>query len=156
MKTVLMILALMCLLVAGCQEGIKPVAWVLSDSDAGSANAQTTIRAGIEFNKGTTEAGLTSNYIRDSTQNIGIYVTQFVLNDPNGLPLLKRVYVGGQATLDLDQDGGMYGPLAGTVEKIGGIDWVIEPRYVRYNLEMQEIMGKEGEFLIFAGPRIGF
>lgn len=151
MKKLLFVL-LLTLLLCGCSQ-VTPVAWMLSGTDVSSNDVQYAARVGVELEN--TEVGLASNYIRDATQNYGAYLVQFVANDPNGFPLLKRLYVGGQVTLDFDEDGGMYGPIVGTVEQFAGLDWVVELRYVRYNEGMAAILGdNEDELIAFVGPRI--
>ena len=157
MKKLLFCFALLVgLLVAGCQDSLTPTATLLSGTDIDNQANEYIGRLGVQL--GPTEVGLASHWWdrSDAHQVYGVYALQS-LADPNGLGLLGRPYLGGQVTLDLDDDGGMYGFVVGTVYDLAGIEILTEFQ-VRTYTEALDALHPESEdrYKLFVGPRIRF
>src|SRR4030043_284622 len=133
MKKTLLLLIL--LLVAGCSEQMKPTATLLTGGAVDFANEgeEYVGRIGVQVDK--TEAGIASQWLQnseDDQQNYGVYVIQDLISDPNA-PLLGNWYLGAQATINFDTEGGVYGPILGTKSYVGGVEILTEFQYRHYN-----------------------
>jgi len=125
MKKLIFMLVLICFCF-GCSEQMA-VTLLSSPNEFEDSTTEYAIRLGAQVEQ--TEVGLASYWWpegdADIDQTYGAYILQS-LTDPNGLGLLGRPYIGGQATLDIDNDGGMYAFIAGTVYEMGGVEILTE------------------------------
>jgi hypothetical protein len=167
MKKLIMIVAL-CLLVAGCNEDcirtaqIQPAAWLLSGANVQSADAENEIEDTLEYigrvglQVGQTEAGIASDWWMDSPrQSYGVYAVQFLPQDANSL-IPGIPYIGAQATLDVEDDGGMYGFVTGTILKVGGMDVVTEFQARTYTDILEKQAVSADRYKVFFGTRFKF
>lgn len=167
-KTIVPILLILFLCV-GCSSPAKvqPVAWLLSGANVQSLNSENEIeetveyigRAGIQIDPNDSspiEFGLASDWWMGSPrQSYGVYAVQFLSQDPNSL--MNMVYVGGQATLDLEEDGGMYGFVTGKILNIGGLQAVTEFTARTYNDVLETQMPNSADrYKAYVGLRIPF
>jgi len=143
MKTVLLTITLI-LLIAGCTETIRPAAWILSGSEVGVEDNPIVGRIGID-NQGV-GFGLEANYSGGhiERQSYGAYITAELAPTPLGTP-----YVGYHALLAIDEVEEQYGPIAGTLIIVGGIETVIEGQYI-------EQADSSDKYKAYAGVRIKF
>lgn len=160
-KRLLISAALLLLLCAGCGERLAVTllgSTDATDPDVGGQTNQYTVRVGAMLGEDqATEIGLsTTGWTRDAAnQFFGVYVLRYLPEDPNGL--LGQVFIGGRASLDLDEDGGAFGPLIGTVMDVGGIDFVTQYGYVRYDQALKTALGgTDGEHVVSVGPLLRF
>lgn len=163
MKRVILIVVLAILLVAGCAETAKvqPAAWLLSGANVQSGDSENEIEDTLEYvgrvgvQVGQTEAGLASNWFKGNPrQEYGVYFIQFLAQDPNNL--LSKTYIGAQATLDVKEEGGMYGFMAGTILNVGGVDLATEFRASTYTEALGDKMDSQDRYKVFVGPRFKF
>jgi len=159
-----LIVALAILLVAGCAgtEKIQPAAWLLSGANVQSADSENEIEDTLEYigrvgvQVGQTEAGIASDWWMGSPrQSYGVYAIQFLTADPNSL--VGTPYIGAQATMDVEEQGGMYGFVTGTILDIGGMDVVTEFQVRTYNEVLETQMpNSEDRYKAFVGLRFKF
>ncbi len=173
-KVLLLIVAMAALLVAGCQEQtLRPTftaallagtnADSVDDLDEGrSASAEYVGRLGIALDR--TELGFATHWFEqpdDPSQTYGIYVLQWLAEDEKPIStvaaLLGRPYLGALVTVDLDDDGGLYGFLAGTSHTVGGIDVLSEFQARTYTDALKKLYGEDADrWKLFVGPRFRF
>ena len=148
------------LLLVGC--GLTPTATLLTGQNVEFEETTTEYvgRLGVLVEQ--TEFGFASNWWTRTEENqhaYGVYVLQKLINDPN-MPILGGSYIGAQAlvTVDLDNDGGKYGPILGTTVNIGGVEILTEFHYVWYNDALEAALqeGTSDEYKIYVGPRFKF
>lgn len=164
MKKLILALAAF-LLVAGCGEQFQPTAALLTgrNIDLESETTEYIGRLGIAFEQ--TEFGLETIYLDifdaddddADLQTYGVYILQNLqIVDPN-IPLIGRPYLGAQATLDLDNDGGLYGLFLGSITELGGVDILTEFQTRHYNEAIKVLQGEsEDKYKIIVGPRFRF
>jgi hypothetical protein len=162
-KTIVPILMIMFLCV-GCSSPAKitPAAWLLSGANTNAMDAENEVedtleyigRVGVQVDN--TEFGLASNWwMERQRQSYGVYAVQFLSQDPNSL--LNKAYIGGQATLDVEEDGGMYGFVTGKILDIGGLEIVTEFTARTYNGVLEAQMPEsEDRYKAYIGLRIPF
>ena len=145
MKTVLLtIIAVLFLLVAGCNETIRPTAWILTGSDVDTKDNPIVGRVGVD-NQGV-GFGLELNYAGGHVerQSYGAYITAELEPTPAGTP-----YIGYHALLAIDDVDEQHGPILGTLLDVGGITTVIEGQYIG------QADGND-QYKAFAGVRVKF
>ncbi len=120
-RTLIAITTVLLVAATGCQTA-RPTAWFLSGADIDSSVNEYIGRIGIESQdeKGepVTEFGLQSDWIgaTGGRQKYGVYALWFV---PFGENVLGRQFAGYATTIDWDhEEGGYYGPVAGTIRPI--------------------------------------
>lgn len=154
-----MIIPIVCiLLLTGCSQTMTPTASLLSGNDAEieSGDIEYVGRLGVQIEK--TEFGLATHYLDNTEidqQFYGVYVIQDLITDPNA-PILGNWYIGAQATIDVKNDGGMYGPILGMKSYLGGIEILTEFQPRHYNKALKLLEGTEDEDKIFIGSRFKF
>ena len=143
MKTVLLTITLI-LLVAGCNETIRPTAWILSGSDLDAQDNPIVGRLGVD-NQGV-GFGLELNYAGGHVerQSYGAYITAELEPTPLGTP-----YIGYRALLAIDEVDEQHGPMVGTLIKAGGIETVIEGQY-------NEQADESERYKAYAGVKVKF
>ena len=132
------------LLVAGCNETIRPTAWILNGSDIGVEDNPIVGRLGVD-NQGV-GFGLELNYAGGhiERQSYGAYITAELEPTPIGTP-----YIGYHALLAIDEVEEQHGPIVGTLITVGGIETVIEGQY-------NEQADESERYKAYAGVRIKF
>jgi len=139
----LILTILLCLLVAGCnEEQCRPTAWIMGGTNIDSSENDIIGRLGLRNNEGI-EFGAESSWIGVSgaNQTYGAYALAEVEVGPLGTP-----YIGYHSTIANDyEDGGFYGPIAGTIVKVGNIETVFEYQYLDYNGSLAEIKADEND-----------
>lgn len=150
-------LSLLCLF-AGCEEGTQTAVTFLTGTNVEfeEETVEYIGRVGPSFSKGL-ELGFASNWCGETDrQTYGVYAIQALALDPN-TALLSNVYLGAMVTVDFDDDGGMYGPIIGTVTNYGGIEIVTEFQYREYNEALSSLEGNtEDKYKVYIGPRFKF
>ena len=154
MRALIITIMLAALCLCGC-SGMS--ATFLGGPDLGSQANEYAARIGYGNEK--TEVGVVGYYWSDSDidEVFGVYILQS-LTDPNGLGLLGRPYIGGQATVaDGRGDGGMYGFITGTVLDIGGVDILTEFQWRSYSESLAEAHDDGSDkYKLFIAPRFYF
>lgn len=160
MKKLLFLITIICLLLfAGCSDSMRPTVSMLSGSniELDEESVEYIGRIGIQ-NDGM-NFGLQSTWADDAeeqNQSYGVYITQELTNDPN-LPVLGKMYLGAQASLNLDNDGGSYGPIVGTIIDVGGIEIVTEFQYRHFNDALAALNSeREDKYRVIVGPKFKF
>jgi len=160
-----LITVLICILLVGCSEEITPTASLLTGRNVELENESTEYigRLGVEVEG--TEVGLSTIYLdrfedgdsEADLQTYGVYVIQNLqIVDPN-MPLIGKPYIGAQATLDLDDDGALYGLIIGSVTNLGGVEILTEFQTRHYDDAMKALQGEsEDKYKIIVGPRFKF
>ena len=154
MRTIrrLLLVAIMSLVAAGCNDSQHATMWVLGTTNLDSQDNEFTGRGGICDGK--VEAGAeTTYYGPHGHQAYGGYALLHLEGDPSSW--LGQPYVGYHATVADAEDGGQYGPIIGTVY------WnifVVEVQPLQgYNGKLEEKFGEshdENRFLV--GARLEF
>ena len=152
------------LLIFGCSESVRPTATLLTGRNVELENETTEYIGRLGLNIKDSEFGLASIYFDENSddddadlQTYGVYVLQNLkIVDPN-TPLIGRPYIGVQATIDLDDDGGMYGLIIGSVNYLGGIEILTEFQTRHYDEAIRALHGEsEDKYKIIVGPRFKF
>lgn len=140
------------LLVAAGTVNADLTAWLMGTPELDSADNEIVARLGIQNED--VEFGLQMDYIgiHGDNQWTGVYGILHLQGDFT--TLLGQPYIGYQASLSFDEDGGCYGPIAGTIyNKI----FVIEGWYRDFNGPLSAILADENDqWKVFAGLRIKF
>jgi hypothetical protein len=158
-RRLLTITACLLIFIAGCNEQMAPTISLLSGGnvDFDTQGEEYIGRVGAQIDK--TEIGMSSQWIQgteNNQQNFGVYVIQDLIFEPN-TPLLGNWYLGAQATIDFDSDGGIYGPIVGTKSYLGGIEILTEFQYRHYNEALKALEeSNDDKYRIFIGPRFKF
>lgn len=157
-KRTLICLLLACL-VGGCIEPIcKPGdtvnVWGLAAPEYD--NAQDEFQGRIGLQRKTVEAGYETSYVggRMENQTHGAYAVVYLTPTEMGSP-----YIGYHASLVLGdiEDSAYYGPIAGVLVNIGGIDSVVEYQYRDYTGSLADLQQNGSDsHRVFAGVRIKF
>lgn len=141
---------------SGClEEDCRLNVWLLGDTSVNNVNNEFNARIG--FRQRNTEFGIGSSWWnRDGPhQMASSYVIQHLANDPNNV--LGQPYIGARITLDLDDDGGMYGFPAGFILNVSGINIATEYRYMIIDKALRKAAGDSiAEHQVFVGPIIAF
>lgn len=149
----LIIILLAVVMMAGCSEQCRPTAWILGGSDVDARDDMIVGRVGVK-NEGV-EFGAESSWtgIHGENQAFGAYILNEFAPTPAGIP-----YIGYHATVANDaEDGGSYGPIAGTVLEVGGIETVVEFQYLDYSGPISQTMVDETDnYRLFAGTKFKF
>ena len=163
MRKLLIVLALV--LLVGCSSQVRPTASLLTGRNIELENETTEYVGRVGLSVEQSEFGLSTIYLdrfedgdsEADLQTYGVYVLQNLqLADPN-IPLLGRPYIGAQATLDLDDDGALYGLIVGSVTELGGIEILTEFQTRHYDEAMKALQGEtEDKYKIIVGPRFKF
>jgi len=152
MKYALLMLLPLLVLLTGCQ-GERMTAWALSSTDVSANDNEFVGRIGVASD---VEIGLQSDWIgmHGERQWYGVYILADI-GDPNGL--LGQPYVGAQASLALDEDGGAYGPIVGTKFPINErVSAVTEGWYRDFNGKLDDKGIVDDEWKALFGMRIKF
>ncbi len=158
MKKLIVLLVLACL-VGGCIEPIcKPDdtvnVWMLAAPEYD--NQQDEFQGRIGLQRQTVEAGYETSYVGNDLgmQAHGAYALAYLAPTELGSP-----YIGYHATLVLGdlEDSAYYGPVAGVLVNIGGIDSVLEYQYRDYTGTLADLQEHGSDsHRVFAGVRIKF
>ena len=139
---------------AGCnEEQCRPTAWLMGGTGDDSVDNDIVGRVGLRNPQGI-EFGAESNWIgvHGANQNYGAYVIGELDKTPVGTP-----YIGGHASIIDDEDGGFYGPVAGTILEVAGIETVIEYQYLEFTGMMEDAQGVwNDEHKVLVGFRLRF
>ena len=155
-KRILLVIAI--LLIAGCGEQMRPTVSLLSGSnvDIEENSVEYIGRLGLQVD--TVNFGLMTTMADDAEDRdpfYGVFITQELI-DPN-LPVIGKVYLGAQATINLDNDGGQYGPIVGTSINLGGIEVCTEFQYRHYNEALSALQSESGDkYKVIVGPKFKF
>jgi len=155
----IVILFTMALLVAGCSENLRPTASFLTgrNVEIEGESEEYVGRIGAQIDR--VDFGLAATWLNKAKENrqaYGVYILQQFINDPN-LPVLGNAYIGAQATLNLEEDTGFYGPIIGTSTYLGGVEILTEFQYRHYDDAIKAIQGEtEDKYKIFIGPKFQF
>lgn len=144
------VLLLVALLLCGCGEH-QMTAWMLSGGDIDAVDNEFTGRLGLRGADGV-EFGAESNWVgtRGQAQSYGAYALA-EMDESIGHP-----YIGYHASIANDiEDGGLYGPVGGTIITIGGLETVLEYQYRDFTGSMADL-DKNDAHKVFAGVRIRF
>jgi hypothetical protein len=161
MRTILLLLisTVVLFVFAGCGEQLTPTAALLTGDNVqvDGEGVEYVGRLGVQYEK--TQAGLMSQWLSetdDDQQFYGLYIQQDLISDPNA-PLLGNWYVGGQVSLDFDNDGGTYGPYIGTKSYIGGIEILTEFHYRHFNKALAALNDDDKDkYKLYIGPAFRF
>jgi len=157
--SLLLIVMLLAVALSGCIEPIcKPGdtvnAWMLAAPQYDSQADEFQGRIGLQ--RETVEAGYETSYVgsRLDSQTHGAYAVTYLTPTEYGSP-----YIGYHATLVLGdlEDSAYYGPIAGVMVNIGGIDSVVEYQYRDYTGSLADLeQAGSDNHRIFAGVRVKF
>lgn len=153
--TLIMFAALL-IVSAGCNEEIcQPTAWLMGGTNADAADNIVTGRVGIR-NKDGVEFGGETNYlgVHGANQSYGAYALTELTADPNTgiIP-----YIGFRASVVDVEDGSLFGPMTGTIIKLGGMESVLEIRYNEFDGRLEDLQADENnKWEASAGLRIKF
>ena len=156
MRTVIVFMAvLLAAVVAGCnEEQCRPTAWILGGTDYDNPENEITGRLGLRTAEGI-EFGASSSWVgvHGLNQSYGAYILTEFGETAAGTP-----YIGYAASVANDhEDGGMYGPIAGTIITVGGIDTIVEYQYRDFQGNIAEIYDNNNDrHKATAGLRLGF
>lgn len=147
-RKVLMVLCLFILCVAGCQGNGKITTWAMAGPDLDHEYNELTGRVGYAANG--IEAGA-------EVMMIGIH-NDHILYGAYALGELGPAYAGFHALVPEDEgDGALFGPIAGTMIEIGGIQTVVEYQYQEGAGDLDaELPNVDDEHKVFAGIRVKF
>jgi hypothetical protein len=155
----LIIPAVCLLLLMGCSQTMTPTVSLLTGTNVEMENEDMEYvgRVGLQVDK--TAFGLATHYLDNTEidqQFYGVYIIQDLISDPNA-PFLGNWYIGAQATLNLENKGGQYGPILGTRSYLGGIEILTEFQYRHYNQALATLEGKdEDKYKVITGPQFRF
>ena len=159
MNKVLLLTAVLACLVGGCIEGVckendSVTVWALATPEVDSADNEFQGRIGVQ--RDTIEAGAESSWLgtNGANQSYGAYILTYLAETPVGTP-----YIGYHATVaNTDADSaGFYGPVAGTMVNIGGIDSVVEYQYKDFTGSLADLQADNNDrHRVFAGMRFKF
>jgi len=153
------LIPIMCILMAGCSENMTPTASLLSGSNIQLEENSVEYVGRLGLQADGINFGLQSTWAdeaEDMAQFYGVFITQELTNDPN-LPVLGKMYLGAQATINLDNDGGLYGPILGTSIEVGGIEVITEFQYRHFNEALAALNGQqEDKYRLIIGPKFKF
>lgn len=159
MKRLFTIIIMAVVMALGCNGSLTPTASLMTGSNIQleENTIEYTGRLGVQADM--TNFGLASTWLDNTEHNeqtFGIYATQELMNDPN-IPLVGRLYIGGQVTCDFDSDGGRYGPFLGVINELGGVEINTEFSYFHYNDVWAELQGdSRDQWKVTVGPKIYF
>jgi len=154
-----LLILMVCLLLCGCSESVRPTASLLTGTNVEmeQEDMEYVGRLGLQIDK--SEIGIATYYLDNTDidqQYYGVYVLQDLIQDPNA-PVLGNWYIGAQATLDVESDGGQYGPILGMRSFLGGIEILTEFQYRHYNQALAVLEGvSEDKYKVIVGPRFKF
>jgi len=153
------------ILLTGCGENLSPTASLLTGRNIRLENETTEYVGRLGLTVDDTEFGLASIYFDQfeaddddaDLQNYGVYILQNLhIVDPN-IPLIGKPYIGAQATVDLDNDGGLYGIIVGSVTELGSVEILTEFQTRHYLDAIAALHGEsEDKYKVIVGPRFRF
>lgn len=162
-RTAVLMIVVLCV---GCGDIEKPPlrAWLVG-SDTGQ---EYSARIGVMQDQ--LEIGIGGSWwIQDDPHQVfTTYLVQHLLepdkpvltlDTPADAKILElgQPYIGVTASLDLDEDGGMYGPIAGVIMEVGGVKVVTEYQYRTFNGAMKSTMGDSSDaHTVLIGPLFEF
>ena len=163
MRTLLTaIMVAMLVMAFGCSEAVRPIPVVTllsapNEFEDAEPGTEYTGRVGLQV--GDSELGA-AIYCwpegNDYDELYGVYALQYI-TDSNSIPLIDRIYLGAQATMDIDGEGGMYGFLVGAEREILGITVVTEFAYRNYQDAMANLYDTSSdEYIAHVGVKIPF
>ena len=149
--TVLTMMCLLALLVAGCQEGNQMTAWIMGGPDLDNQYNEVIVRGGGQVDP--IEAGIEVMAIglADPYMVYGGYAIGRPLGD-------NEAYIGYHLLYDEDFNGGIHGPVAGTAIPINDrMDTVVEYQY-RSDIRDADLQNPNAQedHKVYAGVRIDF
>lgn len=128
--------------------------WGLSTPEADSPDNTFVLRAGAQLDD--VEICLESVYqgVHGDTQSYGVFVAMHILGEPGAL---GAPYIAFHATIIDAEDGGFYGPIAGTKYPLGkNLEAIVEGWYRDFTGAQKRSAEQNDEFLAFAGLRLKF
>jgi hypothetical protein len=152
------LISIVILLIMGCSKSMVPTASLLSGSQVQFESDEIEYVGRLGVTVENIQFGLASHYLDNSEidqQYYGVYIIQDVISEPN-LPVIGNWYVGAQATLDLDNDGGMYGPIVGFRNTLGSLEILTEYQPRHYNKALALLEDTPNEDLIYMGMTFYF
>lgn len=153
-RTLILIVALACLLVAGCQEQ-QITAWMLSGADVDNESNEIVGRVGLA--QGGTEIGVQSDWIgvHGERQWYGVYGAIDLPIDPN---IVGQPYLGYQASVaNNKEDGNTFGPILGTKYPLAkNADFAVEGWYRSFRDGSKESPVADDQWKAVAGLRYKF
>lgn len=128
--------------------------WAMGTSDLDSQENEFVGRVGVQLED--VEMGLESVWqgVHGDGQAYGAYVLMHLLGEPG---VLGKPYLGYHATIIDAEDGGAYGPIAGTKYELGAnLETVLEGWYRDFTGNLKQTAESNDIWKLFAGVRYKF